>query len=531
MFRNHIEKQKQILMAKTVLFSMFLILLWACSKGGPSTEISSDNSTPNTYKDSVFVNDITVEEWGVFEFKLMCSVNADSAFDVSINAVFSQGETEKKVAGFYNGNGEYLIRFMPDKLGVWSFVTSSGISKMDNQKGRFKCIPPSPGNHGPVRVIDQFHFAYADGKRFFPVGTTLYCWLMERYDETLATLKNGGINKVRFMPFPHNGNTFPPFNPWEGSVNNWDFDRPNPKFWQFIENAVRNLGERGVQADFIFFHPYESGTRKEWGLGPEQMTALQRENYLKYAVARLAAYKNVWWSMANEFDLIDKRESYWEPLAETVVANDPYNHMISIHGRPNVHYPGWDNSWVTHISIQSPNVDNIVLWRSTYQKPIVDDEYQYEGNVQNWGNLTGQEATKRAWIATINGGYVTHGESYSPYNFFWKGGTPQRFSFARVSWLSKEVLNNDSKLLPEGLTLLDNVSAKAGNDYYLYYFGEEVTSEKSFTMPEGKEYQVDVLDTWNMTVAEMDGIYSGTFTIKWPSGKYMAVRIFNSKNK
>jgi hypothetical protein len=51
----------------------------------------------------------------------------------------------------------------------------------------------------------------------------------------------------------------------------------------------------------------------------------------------------------------------------------------------------------------------------------------------------------------------------------------------------------------------------------------------TFTVPEGKEYLVDVLDTWNMTVTEMDGIYSGTFKIRWPSGKYMAVRIYHSK--
>jgi hypothetical protein len=46
-------------------------------------------------------------------------------------------------------------------------------------------------------------------------------------------------------------------------------------------------------------------------------------------------------------------------------------------------------------------------------------------------------------------------------------------------------------------------------------------------MPEGIEYRVDVLDTWNMTVTEMDRIYSGTFTIHWPSSQYIAVRIYN----
>jgi hypothetical protein len=44
---------------------------------------------------------------------------------------------------------------------------------------------------------------------------------------------------------------------------------------------------------------------------------------------------------------------------------------------------------------------------------------------------------------------------------------------------------------------------------------------------EGLKYNVDALDTWNMTVAEMEGIYSGMFTINGPSRKYIAVRIYN----
>ena len=472
-------------------------------------------------------NNESIRQWEIFELSLRGPETGNPFLDITLEATFSLGTKTITPQGFYDGNGIYKIRFMPDALGEWSYKTKSNEKALDGVKGLLTCIESPSDKHGPVRVVDRYHFAYADGKRFFPVGTTLYCWQMERYDETLATIKNAGINKVRFMPFPHSGNTFPPLNPWEGSVNNWDFDRPNPEFWQFIEKAVRELGERGLQADFIFFHPYESGGRQIWGLGPELMTETQRKNFLIYAVRRLAAYSNVWWSMANEYDIIDKNTSYWEPLAATVAATDPYGHMHSIHGRPNVHYPGWTNAWVTHISIQSPDIFDITLWKSQYHKPVIDDEYQYEGNVNGWGNLTGYEEVKRHWIATIEGGYATQGESYSPYDFFWKGGTPQRSSFARVSWLSEEILNNDSKPLPGGLTLLDSVSAKAGSDYYLYYFGDEVTNEKTFTMPEGKEYMVDVLDTWNMTITEMDSIYSGTFKIRWPSSKYMAVRIYH----
>jgi hypothetical protein len=474
------------------------------------------------------LNPERVERWGVFELEFQGPETGNPFTDVFLSAEFINGGLKFTPEGFYDGEGIYRIRFMPSEKGKWSYTTLSNTEELNGIHGKFTCVESSDDQHGPVRVADTHHFEYADGKGFFPVGTTLYCWQMERFDETLSTLENAGINKVRFMPFPHSGNQFPPFNPWEGSANDWDFDRPNPEFWQFIENAVRELGKRDVQADFIFFHPYESMGRQIWGLGPDVMTEAQRKNYLSYAVRRLAAYSNVWWSMANEYDIIDKSLSYWEPLAEVVANMDPYGHMHSIHGLPGTHYPGWNNPWVTHISIQDPNVSKISEWRKRYQKPVIDDEYQYDGNVKPWGQLTEEEAVLRIWIATIEGGYATHGESFSPYNFFWKGGTPQRSSFSRVSWLSEEVLNNDSKPLPGGLTAVDEVSAKAGNDYFLYYFGNEVSSEKSFSMPDGIEYRVDVLDTRNMTVSEMEGTYSGIFTINWPSNKHMAVRIYKN---
>lgn len=47
-------------------------------------------------------------------------------------------------------------------------------------------------------------------------------------------------------------------------------------------------------------------------------------------------------------------------------------------------------------------------------------------------------------------------------------------------------------------------------------------------MPEGQEFDVEVIDTWNMTITPV-GRHSGEFTIDMPSRPYMAVRLVKVK--
>ncbi len=65
-----------------------------------------------------------------------------------------------------------------------------------------------------------------------------------------------------------------------------------------VEQRIECLMKLGIEADLILFHPYNS----KWKLGsmPHEMD----KHYLKYVVSRLSSYRNVWWSMANEYDFL-----------------------------------------------------------------------------------------------------------------------------------------------------------------------------------------------------------------------------------
>jgi Protein of unknown function (DUF4038) len=110
----------------------------------------------------------------------------------------------------------------------------------------------------------------------------------------------------------------------EPSGWSFDFERFDPTFFGHLEDRIRQLGEQEVEADLILFHPYD-----RWGFAT--MSAEEDERYLRYVVARLAAYRNIWWSMANEYDLVfGKSIDRWDQLLAVLQECDVYAHLRSI---------------------------------------------------------------------------------------------------------------------------------------------------------------------------------------------------------
>ena len=133
-----------------------------------------------------------VEQWGIQELTLRSQRTYANPFaDVSVQARFRSQGKETTVDGFYDGHQTWKIRFMPETSGTWTFTTISIDSDLNGKSGSFVADRPGSGNHGPVVVHNQYHFAYADGTPLFPLGTTLYNWLnrdRELEIRTLATL-------------------------------------------------------------------------------------------------------------------------------------------------------------------------------------------------------------------------------------------------------------------------------------------------------------------------------------------------------
>jgi hypothetical protein len=493
-----------------------------------------------------------IEQWGVFDTSLKGPSSGNPFVDVALSAHFTSADQSLDVPGFYDGDGNYRIRFMPPTQGEWEFRTVSNISQLSDRAGEFRCIAPGGTNHGPVRVHNTYHFAYADGTPFVLIGTTCYGWAQQPdalEDRTLAALKASPFNKVRMRLLP--GKTAPNFYPYpRDSAGKWEKDRFNIDYFRHLEKRVGQLGDEGIEADLILFDPYHKG-EMQWF---NAMDDAGDDLYLRYVVARLSAYRNVWWSLANEYGQVKgKTDADWDHFFQVVAAEDPYGHPRSIHNAQKYYDP--NKPWVTHASIQNGSAvadfGRAVLYRELCPKPIVYDEICYEGDIdRRWGHLSPEEMVKRFWLGTIAGTYVGHGETYSnPNKISWtsEGGELLGHSAPRLAFL-RTILEAGPA---DGIEPMDefyttHVGGKAG-EYYLVYFGDETPTQWTFSLPrdppnknalaEGMKFHVDVLDTWNMTTMPMDQMFvigklagaaypavSDT-TVALPGKPYIALRI------
>jgi len=147
----------------------------------------------------------TVELWGIFEAFFPGPATGNPFVEVEFAATFEQSSKTNSVTGFYDGDGIYRVRFMPDSTGLWTYRTKSNRPELDGKTGSFTVRAAAAGNRGSVRVKDQYHFIYADGTPYRELGTTCYAWTSQPNaleEQTLKTLANAPFNKLRMCVFP-----------------------------------------------------------------------------------------------------------------------------------------------------------------------------------------------------------------------------------------------------------------------------------------------------------------------------------------
>jgi len=91
---------------------------------------------------SGMLSGMTVEQYSVFELRMEGPETGNPFTDVQLSAEFRIMNRTLFCEGFYDGDGIYIIRFMPDQTGEWTYSTKSNIPQLNSKKGSITCTKP-----------------------------------------------------------------------------------------------------------------------------------------------------------------------------------------------------------------------------------------------------------------------------------------------------------------------------------------------------------------------------------------------------
>ena len=173
--------------------------------------------------------------------------------------------------------------------------------------------------------------------------------------------------------------------------------------------------------------------------------------------------------------------------------------------------------------------ESVARWRKQWDKPIVVDEFGYEGDLEpGWGNLLGEEVVRRFWEGTLRGGFLTHGETFHSDDdkVFWsKGGTLRGESIPRLAFLRELIEASPTGTIEPLPGDWDFPSGGVEDSYILTYFGASRPLFRTIHVSEGLHARIDIIDTWNMTITELPGSYDEDLKVQLPARPFMAVRV------
>lgn len=505
-----------------------------------------------------------MRQYEMFEISLQGKEPEGSFVNVDVEAVFAWGDQEKKVKGFYAGEGIYKVRFLPTEEGLHTWKVTGAVAA----EGQELCQAADSAHHGRVQAEDT-HFVYEDGSLYRPFGTTIYAFAHQSdalIDQTIHTLETAPFNKVRYCVFPkdydYNKNE-PQYYAFEKDAEgNWDVNHPCMKFWDHFEKILFKMDEMGIQTDLILFHPYD-----RWGFS--QLSMEDNLTYLEYVIRRFSAVPSIWWSMANEYDLMFNRGiEDWHVFEQYIADHDSFHHLLSNH-QCIVPYD-FSRENITHCCLQLGCVERAAEFIEKYKKPVIYDECAYEGNLaHDWGNISAFEMVNRFWCLYAQGAYATHGEVFlSEDDILWwarggvlKGESPERIAFLKdllehtdgpvVKWNPKEFApeeergtmldklkgqREDSPLIyamnhpteeqkgfVKGMFKHPEYTGRIGKDFFIRYFYHTCPAIHTMYLPEDASYKIEVIDVWEMTRKQIYFDASGKVVFSLPGKEGIAV--------
>jgi PKD repeat protein len=337
--------------------------------------------------------------------------------DVTLSAlVVGPSGQSFTIEGFWIGNNGYKFRIAPTEAGMWTYTTISNDNRLNDIEGQIDC---AYADHPGFLKTDGYHFVYENGTPFLRMGDT--CWRGFRsknapyethFKPYIDARAEQGFNMIYSVVHTVYDSTVNEGGPlWP---EDYDLDELQPGFFDYVDKRIRYMNRKGIISGILF----------AWAQTFDDFTQAQFERFVRYIVARYAAW-DVLWVISGEYNETMTPSDY-DYFGSLVEQYDPYQHPISIH-------PSGDTSnsqdyntfsdWLDYIMQQMDGPVNVlsqnIIDDYIYDLPVCNDEFGYEGPTDPAdpfyypNNRSPDDIRKSAWTIIASGGHFTYGNIYT----------------------------------------------------------------------------------------------------------------------
>lgn len=244
----------------------------------------------------------------------------------------------KVVCGFWDGDRNWKVRFLPDEIGLWKWETKCSDNEnsgLHNQVGEFKCIKNSGDDlifrKGAIKhESGKYYLSYNDGTPFFWLACTAWNGALKSNDEEwsyyLNQRKENNYNVIQLVTTE-----------WRGCDKNAEgltaidgvgYIHIHPEFFKRIDQKIDEANENGflVSPVILWALPFGEGRN----LSPGYTLPLEEAVLLaKYIVARYQGNQVVW-TLGGDGRYYDDQEVKWKEIGRRVF-NDIDHAPVTLH--------------------------------------------------------------------------------------------------------------------------------------------------------------------------------------------------------
>lgn len=307
---------------------------------------------------------LIVPKWSTCELSFTSGIRySNPLYDVDFYAIFTSPSQKKvKISGFWDGEWQWKVRFMPSETGIWAYQTFCSDMHNDDlheKAGTFKCKTNTSElpiyQKGPiVRPKGDYHLSHANGDPFLWVGCTAWNGALKATrQEWEYYLQDRSANEFSVIQFVATQ--------WRGC----DMDsclqvaytgnkriQINPAFFRRMDEKIAQINAYGLVAApvLLWALPYGKGRSLSPGVQLPQEAAIRLARYM---VARYGGY-HVIWILGGDGLYTTVNERRWKNIGRSVFGKEQPG-VVAMHsmGKSWIGDTYAEESWLDIVGYQS----------------------------------------------------------------------------------------------------------------------------------------------------------------------------------